>query len=78
MRKEHQKIQKTCILSGLLVFLSGTLCLNAPPPNSDSEGTGAFFGFSSFRVGKEILTADDKTLFSRPFVVLTQDRQEQP
>jgi hypothetical protein len=30
-------------------------------------------GSSSFRVGKEILTADDKTSFSSPFATLTQD-----
>ena len=43
-------------------------------------------GSSSFRVSKEILTADDKASFPSPFATLTrdakvsrhQDRQEQP
>ena len=36
-----------------------------------SDGLG-FYGSSSFRVGNELLAADDKTLFSRPFLALTQ------
>jgi hypothetical protein len=36
------------------------------------NGGLGFYGSSSFRVGNELLAADDKTLFSRPFLALTQ------